>query len=344
MNNWQNIIGHEWAVGLLQNAIEHDRLGHAYLFTGPAQVGKTTLARTFAQALNCAAEAISDRPCGRCRSCTLIAANRHPDVRLVLGEVSGRGKLTIKIDQIRELQQALSLTATEGRYKVAILKQFDAANLSAANAFLKTLEEPPRNVVLLLTAADADTLLPTIVSRCRTIGLRPLAVTTIEAALQQRWGAAPEQARLLAHLADGRLGWASQSLQEKALLAERESQLVLLRDVLAEKRTGRFHLADRLARKPEDLPPMLRTWLTWWRDAVLLAWSSEASNPLTNLDQAEILRQLAHAWPAGQFLASLQQTEKALWQLEHNANTRLVLENLFLVYPLNTIGATGQAQ
>ena len=155
MNEWNRIVGHDWAVDILRAAIRHERVGHAYLITGPAQVGKTTLARTFAQALNCQAADVAARPCGKCRPCQLIAADRHTDVRLLQPEVGSRGNPIIKIDQIRTLQQELSLAAYEARWKVAILRQFEAANASAANAFLKTLEEPPRQVVLLMTATDA---------------------------------------------------------------------------------------------------------------------------------------------------------------------------------------------
>ena len=253
MSNWHNIIGHEWAVRLLAGAIRHDRVGHAYLITGPSQVGKTTLARTFAQALNCTA--VSEiRPCGACRACQLIASDRHPDVRVLLPEVSGRGKKSIKIDQIRQLQQALSLAPYEARTKVAIIKDFDAANVNAANAFLKTLEEPPNNVVLLLTASDADVLLATITSRCRTVGLRPLPAALIEENLMIRWRVDADQAQLLAHIADGRLGWAVQASQDNVFLQARETQIMTLHEALNGRRVARFALADKLARKPEMLP------------------------------------------------------------------------------------------
>jgi DNA polymerase III subunit delta' len=334
MSNWNNVIGHEWAVELLNSDIQHNRVGHAYLITGPAQIGKTTLARAFAQALNCQAEATAARPCGQCRACTLIAANRHPDVRLLTGQVSGRGKLTIKIEQIRALQHDLNLAAYEARQKIAILKQFDAANTSAANAFLKTLEEPPNNVILLLTAAEADSLLPTITSRCRTIGLRPLAAPAIIAALQSRYQAPPEQARLLAHLADGRLGWAISAAQDATRLQTRDTQLAWLQEALADGRVGRFALADKLAKKPEELPEILQTWLSWWRDLALLACShGREVVAISNVDQAADLRRLALSWPAAKVVASLQQTAQAINYLERNANTRLVVENLLLGYP-----------
>lgn len=336
MDAWNRIVGHEWAVDLLRGAIIHDRVGHAYLFTGPRQVGKTTLARTFAMALNCEAETLAERPCGRCRPCLLIADGRHPDVRLLLPEVSGRGKLTLKIDQIRGLQQELSLTPTEARFKIAILKQFDAANPSAANAFLKTLEEPPKHVILLLTASEADALLPTITSRCRTIRLRPVSTDMIEQVLGESYRAKPDQAHLLSHLANGRLGWAIQAIQEPAVLEERTTDFDLLKDVLSESRVGRFQIAEKLARSPENLPGLLQSWLSWWRDLAILTWRSSVGNgqgQLTNVDHLTLLQQLAGVYNPLETTTSLKQTEKSLWALEHNANTRLVLENLFLKYP-----------
>lgn len=333
---WEDLIGHRWAVELLQGAIVNGRVGHAYLFTGPEQIGKTTLARLFAQALNCEAADPEQRPCGECRPCRLIANDHHPDVRLVEAELSGRGQRSLKIDQVRELQQGLSLAAYEARSKVALVPHFEAASQGAANAFLKTLEEPPANVVLLLTAPEADSLLPTITSRCRIVALRPLPATEIAAALQQHWQVAPAQARLLSHLADGRMGWAIRALQEPERLAEREEQLADLRAALAGNRVDRFALADRLAKKPEALPPILQTWLSWWRDLALLRWgggNGSTGQGISNVDQEEELRRLAAHWPKEAVLQALQQTRQALWQLERNANTRLVVENLFLNYP-----------
>lgn len=328
-----SIIGHDWAVDLLRAAVLHQRIGHAYLFTGPAQVGKATWARVFAQALNCQSDYLNNRPCGVCRGCKLIAAGRHPDVRVLTPELNSRGQPVIKIEQMRELQKELSLGTFEARYKIAILADFDAANANAANAFLKTLEEPPPNVVLLLTATETDALLPTINSRCRTFQLRPLTVPQVVEALQNQWQVRPELANQLAHLANGRLGWAVQAAQDERLLNTRHEQLGWLQQALDGRRPARFELADKLSRQPEELDTILQTWLSWWRDVLLLAHGRSADLPLINADQQAKLHQQAGKWTADQIETSLTQTQTALWQLERNANVRLVLENLFLIYP-----------
>ncbi len=329
---WAQLAGHDWATTLLADAIRQERVGHAYLLTGPDQIGKTSLARLVAQTLNCEAEP-EQRPCGVCRACRLIAADRHPDVRLVTPEVNDRGALSIKIDQIRELQQALSLSAYEARHKVAIIERFDATSIGAANAFLKTLEEPPPGVVLLLTADEADSLLSTIVSRCRTIHLRPVPAATIDELLQTRHGAPPDKATQLAHMAAGRPGWAVVALQNESYLDERNSQLETLSQAIAGSRVARFALAEQIARHPEKITPMLQTWLSWWRDLAQFAFNGPTNGDLSHVDRHEELSRFAQGWSRAEIMRGLQLTDTALRQIARNANTRLALEVMFLGYP-----------
>ena len=160
-----NVIGHEWAVDMLRRDLAHDRVRHAYLFTGPAGVGKRTLAHEFSRALLCE---MADPPCGRCRHCLLSARGSHADLLTVEPTVSGKSVRTakIKIEPVRAMMHDLSVSPVEARRRVARIWRFDTANAEAMNAFLKTLEEPPGQAVILLTAERADDLLPTIVSRC----------------------------------------------------------------------------------------------------------------------------------------------------------------------------------
>ena len=142
---------------------------------------------------------------------------------------------------------------------------------------------------------------------------------------------------MLSRLADGRLGWAVSASQDERILIDRQQQLTQLRETLEGSRVRRFAIADKLARKPELLPGLLKTWLSWWRDLALLAYRKDNIGPvvpLTNVDQKPQLVGLADDWSRDHVLAGFKQTDLALWQLERNGNTRLVLENLFLSYPL----------
>ena len=333
MSAWDNVVGHDWAVELLRSSIENDRIGHANLITGPEHIGKNTLAVIYTQAINCLSGILNERPCGRCRACKLIEINRYPDVVVLDPNVSRWGKKSISIDRIRELQRFLNLTTTEARYKVAIINDFDSATINAANAFLKTLEEPPSRVVLVLTAPSADVLLPTIPSRCRVINLRPLPRNLIVGALVERFDVPKMEAEHLAQIAGGRIGWAIAAQSDPSILDTRREQLDLLYDGLSADRVGRFSLADTVARSPESIPNMLLTWLSWWRDIVLVKNDIRAVDSMNNVDQLELIEGFAHQWSPGEALRGLISTQDTLRYLELNANRRLAVENLLLTYP-----------
>ncbi|MBN1679726.1 MAG: DNA polymerase III subunit delta' [Anaerolineae bacterium] len=318
------VIGHEWAISHLERAIRHDRMRHAYLITGPDQIGKTTLARTFASALNCTGDS---PPCGECRACKLIAKNSHPDVTIVEGENSG----TLKIEQVRTLQQTLALRPYEVHYRVAILRQFHNANPAAANALLKTLEEPPSRVVLILTARSSDTLLPTIVSRCQPIHLRPLPIETVREALEWHWNADQVQAKTLAQLSGGRIGWAIRAIENPGELEQRDEALDVLEKLLLGKRLDRFAIAEKLATDKPALITLLEVWMSYWRDVTLVANGSRA--PITNYDRLAGIQDLAKLAGAERAEHALHATGNTLGSLGRNVNTRLALEVLMLDYP-----------
>jgi DNA polymerase-3 subunit delta' len=324
-NNSWGIVGHAWAVKLLRQAVEAGSVSHAYLFTGLPGVGKMTLARALAAALLCQGE---DAPCGDCRGCRLVASGNHPDLHVIESERPGE---SLKIDQVRDLQRQLSLTPLEGRWRVAVLRRFEEATTSAANALLKTLEEPPSYVVLAVLARDADTLLPTIVSRCQQVSLRPLPAARVERALVERWGAEPEQAKLLAHLSGGRLGWAVRTLEDSAGLQRRAQRLDELGELLNAPTTARFRYANRLARDPVATQETLNLWLGWWRDVLLLA--AEADAPLTNVDRQNALHDHARRYGVARSTAMVKALRNSADHLKRNANPRLTLEVLMLDLP-----------
>lgn len=319
---WQ-VVGHKWAVDLLKRALASERVAHAYLLTGPPQIGKRSLALNFAQALNCLDQ---EKPCGQCLACSKIAHGSHPDVQVIQGE--GR---TIKIDQMRTLRHEAALFPLEGRWKVYIIRQMEQATAEAANCLLKTLEEPPSHVILMLTASEAEALLPTIVSRCQVLNLRPLATETVQRSLQERWGVDAKRAQLLARLSGGRLGWAVAAGQYDAILDQREKHLDEMMELMGQGRVERMGYARQLSHNPEAVRELLHLWLSWWRDLLLTASGSSAG--IVNIDRGGTLRVQAQRYSLAQVRDFVKALRAAAWRLEHNANTRLTLEVLMLGLP-----------
>jgi DNA polymerase-3 subunit delta' len=316
------VIGHDWAVEFLQRCIRAGTTRHAYLIVGPAQVGKTVLAKAFGQALLCQE---AERPCLACRACRLIEADRHPDVSVVGPEGS-----RLKIETIRELQQTLSLSPVEGAYRVCIIRQMETATASAANCLLKTLEEPPKRVILILTADGIESLLPTIVSRCQVLSLRAVARGRIVAALQER-GIERERARLLGSLARGRVGWAIEASEDARILERREQVLEKLLGLEEASYPARFSWAEQLSREPDRVPEVLDAMSGWWHDVLVLASGSGAQ--VTNLDRQGVVQEWAARYGVDTAQRALRAIRDTGWRLERNANRRLALEVLMLDLP-----------
>ena len=306
-------------MAFLQRAVERQQIAQSNLFVGAASIGKTHLALELASALNCLDDAA---PCGICGVCVRTAKGVHPDVTLV--EPDG-GRL--KIDQIRALQHTLSLSPREGRRRVCIVTDFQTATVEAANAFLKTLEEPPARVVIILTATDAGLLPPTIVSRCQLLSLHMVSTQAIESALIERWRLDKERARLLARLAAGRAGWAIRAANDPSLLEQRKQRFTEWRELLPQGAAAKIRAAEKLS-KQEDLMEIVLLWQTWWRDVVL--FSSGCEDLVVNTDLSDTLGQLAGRYDLGQAQAALGGTVTTLQQFEQNVNPRLALEVLFL--------------
>jgi DNA polymerase-3 subunit delta' len=323
-DNW-GMIGHEWAVELLASRLASERASHAYLFTGPGQIGKSTLAIRFAQAMNCTDPVNGSLPCGKCRACDLIGRGIHPDVQVI----SPEGK-SIKIEVIRELQQSLALRPYEARFRVAILPDMQLATDHAADALLKTLEEPPASTRLLLTSDVSESLLPTIVSRCQVIPLRPVAAETLAAALTLRHHLDQQEAAMLAALSGGRPGWAISAIENPELLKNRAEIVNALLAVLNEKRVGRFNYSEEIANHPE-LQLILEIWQSWWRDVLLLVEGSSVTP--VNIDRQEDLESISFQVSPEEARRALMAVRRTIEALGKNANTRLALDVMLLEMP-----------
>src|SRR6478752_2599514 len=209
------IYGNQQARARLERAALGDAVSHAWLLTGPANIGKTTLALEFARLLQCTGREPSDGdPCGECASCRKIAHGAHPDVTVIEPE---KGKRALGIDIVREMIRMASLAPTEGRWRIFVIPEIERMLLPSMNSLLKTLEEPAPQVILLLTSSEPETLLPTVLSRCQIVPMLPLTPEEVTQALQTQWELPEDDARALAALANGRLGWAVRAAEKPDL-------------------------------------------------------------------------------------------------------------------------------
>lgn len=329
--DWE-IFGHDWAVALLKAQVGNGTLRHAYLLIGVQGVGRRTLAIRFAQAVNCTSPPEPGGFCNTCRDCRQIRAMAHPDLSLLAPQ---EGHREILIDQVRELQHTLSLAPYASRYRVALLPDFHRATHQAANALLKTIEEPADRVILLLTAPSQESLLPTIVSRCETIRLRPAAVDAARQYLVSTMGLEGGQAELVAHLSGGRIGAAIQLIDHPDRLTHRKKILEDLLEMLPASFYERFKLAAELTRSygqsRQTVGDVLPIWLSFWRDVFIR--SSGAELPLVNIDleaQVSQLSALIHHQRARSLVAA---HEEAVRHMDVNVNVRLLVETLMLEWP-----------
>ena len=326
---WQ-LAGHSRATTLLQQSLRNGQLSHAYLFVGPAHVGKFTLAMNLAQAVNCESE---NRPCQECTSCRRIAASKHPDFRVI--DLLPEKAKSISIDQIRNMQTETHLPPYEGKHKVFVIDGSHLLSHEAANSILKILEEPPPNILIILLTTSESALLPTIASRCQRVELRPLPLGLVREVLIKDHQTTQDKADLLARLSGGCLGWAILALQDKSLLSDREQRLAdiaRLHNTTAHDRLAyAAGLATIFGKGRDKATDALSEWLQWWRDLLLIKCGN--SRWIMNIDQEPVLSKQAETLTAAGVSAFMREIRATTVQLEQNANPRLALEVLVLKMP-----------
>lgn len=337
-----NIIGHEWAIGMLRHAIATDRAAHAYLISGPPAIGKALLALRIAQVLNC--ERGGTDPCLECRSCRKIARGNHPDVRISGMAAQAQGlkpedaarQRDLKIDTIRTWLNDVTLKPYEGKRRVFILHDAERLNEAAANAMLKTLEEPPPYATLILVANTSGDLMATIVSRCQPVKLRALPRTQVAEALQRQHNIAPEDADLLAAWSGGQLGWAFRMVANPEELEQRQQQLEQLLELNGRGRGELFRWAEERAKEyrageQASVFALLTLWQSWWRDVLLLAAGS--GEHIMHVDRRDDLAAAAKRYRVAELHAFIARLDATARQLRENVNPQLALENVLLHLP-----------
>lgn len=296
------IIGHQHILDFLKKSIKNNRLAHAYLFTGPAYLGKKTVALEFIKMLTGKALEVI-----------------HPDVHILEPES------VISIKQVRELQHQMSLFPYQASHKIALITQADKMTPEASNCLLKTLEEPTGKAILILITSKSKSLLPTIISRCQLIKFLSVDEKEIEKGLRPM-GEVKDLKRIV-RLANGRPGLAIKYLENPELLRAKEKIINDLEGLLRADINERYKYIEKIW---QDIPlsqQILEHWLFWFRDLLLL--SVGCSDRTLYLESSEY----KNSYSLRKLKSIIQAIKRTNWLLANSSiNARLALEVLVLEF------------
>lgn len=328
MAGFKDILGHEQIIEHLQNAIALEKVSHAYIFNGPEASGKMMLADAFAMSLQCEGD---EKPCLNCRSCKQAMDRNQPDIIYVTHEKPN----TIGVDDIRtQINNDIDIKPYSSRYKVYILDEAEKMNQQAQNALLKTIEEPPAYAVILLLTTNADSFLPTILSRCIRLDLKAVREAEIKKYLMREYQIPDYQADVCAAFSQGNVGKAIQ-------LASSEEFGSLKADVLQlMKRVNDIDLYEmgaavkQIAEYKLSVNDYFDLMMIWFRDVLYMKATNDVNGLIFKDEVYDIKKQAAKRSYQG-IEKILKAMETAKVRITANVNFDLVIELLLLTIKEN---------
>lgn len=327
MHGFQAVIGHERIKESFLNAIRQKQVSHAYVLAGEDGSGRMMLAKAFAMTLLC--ERGGTEPCEVCHSCVQFASDNHPDVRYITHE-----KESIGVEDIRkQIVGDASIRPYSSPYKIYIMPEAEKMTVQAQNALLKTLEEPPEYVVILLIAANADGLLPTIRSRCMMLPCKPLVDRVVKDYLMKTRHVPEEEADVCTAFARGNLGRAIQLSASADFASLRESVLNLMKNIQEMDLLQMQGILNEL-KETTDISMCIDLMQLWYRD-VLMFKATQDMNHFIFKDEFPYIRRLAQESDFAGLERILKACEKAKNRLEANVNFELAMELMLLTMKEN---------
>ena len=329
---FENILGQPQVREFLRATVAHDKVSHAYLFTGPAGSNKTMAAYAFAQAVLCPKGASGPRGgnCGVCDACRRIMRKKHPDVRYFAPEGAG-GYL---VEQIRDIVADTSMAPIQAHKKVYILDRVDLLGVQAANAFLKTLEEPPAYGVLLILTTNVEALLPTIVSRCVVLNMKPVRDDIVRKFLMEDMQIPDYKANVCVAFARGNIGRAKLLASSEDFDNVKEEAVTLLKYIHDMEISEIVAAIKKISEYKLDVTDYLDILSIWYRDVLLFKATNDA-NHLIFKEEIKYIRKEADQKSYEGIEIILDSLEKAKSRLSANVNFDLTMELLFLTMKEN---------
>jgi len=327
---FNKLLGNDTSKEILLNTLKDSRLSHSYIFSGPSGVGKKLFAIEFAKLINCNIDLNKRQEDCSCNSCSKIEKMIHPDVTLLEYE----GEKTIKIDQVRsDLEEKVFLSPFESQYKIFIVDNAERMNLNSQNAFLKTLEEPPVNSVIILVTQSINFIIPTIKSRCQIINFSHIKNDTLKSILLQTASIDKQNIDTAVKLSRGSIGKALNL--DKEQIDFRVSVTKKLISIRPDKPTEIFSLYDMLGldskdKNPEHLKNVFTIISDWLRDLILIKIKFDSNSIINDSMYSELLE-----YVSGKTLVSLLKKPGQLESSWHgitilNANRKLAFEDLMI--------------
>ena len=329
MSGFKDVVGHTEIIEYMKNAVKQDKVSHAYILNGPKGSGKKLLAKLFAQALQC--ENNGDEPCNKCHSCRQAMSGNHPDIIRVTHEKPN----SISVDEIRvQINEDIQVKPYNGKYKIYIVPDADLMTVQAQNALLKTIEEPPSYAVIFLLTENADSLLPTICSRCVMLKLRNIKDKLVKKYLMETLEIPDYKADVCTAFAQGNVGRAIMLANSEHFNEIKEEAIQLLKNIDTMEVSDLVEAVKRITAYKIEINDYLDILMIWYRD-VLIYKATKNIDRVIFSEQLDYIKERAKKSSYEGIETILNALEKAKTRLKANVNFDLVMELLLLTIKEN---------
>lgn len=321
---WESVIGQEQLTENLRNALKYNKISHAYLLQGEKLSGKRMIADIFARALQC--ESDEEKPCNKCRSCKQSMNGNHPDIIYVEHDKPN----VISVDNVRtQINGDIAIKPYSGPHKIYIMDEAEKMNTQAQNALLKTLEEPPEYAVILLLTTSVEAMLPTILSRCVVLDIKPVSEDKIKKFLMEKVEIPDYRASICASFARGNVGRAIQLASNEEFDQLKSEVLGIMKNISNLEVNQMAAAVKHINEEKLDINDYLDLCFIWYRDVLLYKACGDKS-PLIFKEELLDIRRIAAGYTYEGIDRIIHAIERARNRLKANVNADLTMELLLL--------------